>query len=64
MEFYNYIDGDPGRVRGGLAAISESFQTNDLSIVTITYAFVDRVRSYELVAEACGLAFQGRPDRG
>ncbi|HAI08177.1 MAG TPA: LLM class flavin-dependent oxidoreductase, partial [Dehalococcoidia bacterium] len=35
--------------------IAEMYQTPDLSIVTICYAFADRVHSYELVAEACGL---------
>ena len=61
---YHYIDGDPTQVRDGIAAISESFQTNDLSVVTITYAFADRVRSYELVAEACGLTSESPRDTG
>ena len=50
------IDGDPQQVKEGLEAISESFQTPDLGIVTICYELADRVRSYELVAEACGLS--------
>ncbi len=51
-----YLDGDPERVREALQGISETFETRDLSIVTIAFAFEDRVRSYQLVAEACELA--------
>ena len=53
---HNYLDGDPEHVKEALQDIAETFQTRDLSIVTITFAFEDRVRSYQLVAEACGLA--------
>ena len=49
------IDGDPQQVREGLEAIAESYQTPDIGIVTICYEFADRVRSYELVAKACGM---------
>ena len=38
-----------------LDELAEMYQTQDLSIVTICYAFADRVRSYELVAQVCGL---------
>ena len=47
------VDGDPQQVREKLEALAQVFQTDDLSIVTICYAFADRLRSYELVAEAC-----------
>jgi luciferase family oxidoreductase group 1 len=49
------IDGNPQQVREQLAHLAEMYQTSDLSIVTICYDFATRVRSYELVAEACGL---------
>lgn len=49
------IDGDPQRVRVGLEAIAEQYQTRDLSVVTICYGFAERRRSYELVADACGI---------
>ena len=49
------IDGDPQQVKEGLEAIAERYQTSDLSVVTICYGFAERVRSYELVAEACGI---------
>ena len=49
------IDGDPEQVKAGLDGIAEMYQTPDLSVVTITHSLADRVHSYELVAEACGL---------
>ena len=48
-------DGDPQQVKEKLEAIAETYQTPDLTVVTICYGFTDRVRSYELVAEACGI---------
>ena len=51
----NCVDGDPQHVKQGLEAISERYQTADLSVVTICHSFEDRVRSYELVAGACGI---------
>ena len=48
-------DGNPQQVKEKLEAIAEAYQTPDLSVVTITYGFEERVRSYELVAEVCGL---------
>ena len=57
MEQYNRncVDGDPQQVKEGLHSLAERYQTADLSIVTICYAFEDRLRSYQLVAEACGV---------
>jgi luciferase family oxidoreductase group 1 len=49
------VDGDPQQVKTKLEAIAAQYQTTDLSIVTICYDFAARVRSYELVAEACGI---------
>ena len=49
------VDGDPQQVKQGLADLADLYQTPDLSIVTIAHDFADRVRSYELVAEACGI---------
>ena len=51
----NCVDGDPQQVKQGLEAISERYQTADLSVVTICHSFEDRVRSYELVAGVCGI---------
>jgi luciferase family oxidoreductase group 1 len=49
------VDGDPQQVKTKLEAIADLYQTTDLSIVTICYDFAARVRSYELVAEVCGI---------
>lgn len=49
------VDGDPRQVKAKLDALAQLYQTTDLSIVTICYDFAARVRSYELVAEACGV---------
>ena len=51
----NCVDGDPQQAKERLESIAEAYQTNDLSVVTICYNFADRLRSYELVAEACGV---------
>ena len=51
----SYIDGNPQQVKAGLEVIAAQYQTTDLSIVTICHGFAERVRSYELVAEVCGL---------
>ena len=53
------VDGDPEQVKAGLEKVAEDYQTPDLSVVTICYRFEDRVRSYELVARACGLEPSG-----
>ena len=49
------VDGGPQQVKERLESLAESYQTRDLSIVTICYDFEHRVRSYQLVAEVCGL---------
>ena len=51
----HYIDGDPQQVKEKIEAVAEMYKTDDVGIVTICYAFEDRMRSYELVAEAFGL---------
>jgi luciferase family oxidoreductase group 1 len=51
----SYIDGSPQQVREKLEAIAKTYQTSDISIVTICHGFAQRVRSYELVAEVCGI---------
>jgi luciferase family oxidoreductase group 1 len=50
-----YLDGTPSQVKERLLAVAQRYQTTDLGIVTICYSFEARVRSYELLAEACGL---------
>lgn len=48
--------GDPVQVREKLQALSGEYGTDEVLLVTITHDFSDRLRSYELVAEACGIA--------
>ena len=52
-------DGNSQQVKEKLEKISEIYETDDLSVVTICHDFADRVRSYELVAEVCGIEKAG-----
>ena len=56
------VDGSPQQVKEKLDALAEAYQTNDLSIVTICHDYADRARSYELVAEVCGLGSWNESD--
>lgn len=47
--------GTPEQVRGRLLALGEAYGVDDFVILTITYDQKDRVRSYELLAEAMGV---------
>jgi alkanesulfonate monooxygenase SsuD/methylene tetrahydromethanopterin reductase-like flavin-dependent oxidoreductase (luciferase family) len=49
------VDGDPPAVREGILQAAEAFGTTDIGVVTNTYRFEDRVRSYRLVADAMGV---------
>ena len=50
-----YHDGDPEQVKAAIETTAERYGTSDVGIVTITYRLEDRIRSYELIAEAFGL---------
>jgi luciferase family oxidoreductase group 1 len=50
------IIGTPERVRAGLEELAGQYGAEEVIVVTITYAHEARRRSYELLAEACGLA--------
>lgn len=47
--------GTPEQVKARLERLAEGFETDELLLLTITYDFADRLRSYELIAEAFGL---------
>lgn len=47
--------GDPAMVKARLEALAEELAVDELVLLTITYDFEYRVRSYELIAEAFGL---------
>jgi luciferase family oxidoreductase group 1 len=51
----SHVVGDPDQVRRGLAELVERTGADELVITTMAHAFEDRLRSYELVAEAVGL---------
>ena len=46
------VAGTPEQVREQLLALAASYEVDELSVVTITADFADRLRSYELLAEA------------
>ena len=48
----HFIEGSPELVRRRLIAVADQYGTNDLTIATNCFSFEDRVRSYQLVAEA------------
>ena len=50
------IIGSPSTVKRGIEELAALYQADEVSIVTITYSHEDRRRSYELIAEAFGLA--------
>jgi luciferase family oxidoreductase group 1 len=49
------VVGTPDRVKAQLLAMAAAYGVDELVVVTITHDFADRVRSYELLAEAFGL---------
>jgi luciferase family oxidoreductase group 1 len=54
----NAIDGTPDQVKARILEIADAYGTTDVGVVTNCYAFEDRVRSYELLAEAFEMASQ------
>jgi luciferase family oxidoreductase group 1 len=50
------IVGAPDTVRKGMAALIEETQADELIVVSDVYEHVQRLRSFELIAEAAGLA--------
>jgi luciferase family oxidoreductase group 1 len=50
------VIGSPETVRAGLEAVAHEYEAQELTLVTITYEHAARRRSYELIAEAFGLA--------
>ncbi len=51
-----WIHGSPGTVRGRLEELAQTYGADEFVIVTITYDFAARKRSYELLAAGFGLA--------
>ena len=53
------IVGTPARVKAGIEALAEESGADEVIVLTITPAFKDRLKSYELLADAFGLPQQG-----
>lgn len=51
----NALVGGPEQVRERMQALAAELDAEEFIVVTITYDFAERVRSYELLAEAFGL---------
>ncbi|MDA0269780.1 MAG: LLM class flavin-dependent oxidoreductase [Chloroflexi bacterium] len=47
--------GTPDQVKAKVEAVAEEMTADEVMLLTITYDFADRIRSYELIAEAFGL---------
>lgn len=52
------IWGTPQQVKAQLTNLAERYDVNEIVVVTITHDFADRLRSYELLAEAFDLKHQ------
>ena len=52
-----YLASDDVRyvTRAGLEEIAEEYGVDELLVVTVTNDYADRLHSYELLAQACGL---------
>jgi len=50
------IIGDPDKVREGIEAVARDYGAEEVMVVTITHDHAARRRSYELIADAFGLA--------
>ncbi len=51
-----YVDGNPSQVKAGILEVADLYQADEVGIVTITYDYADRARSYELISQAFGLS--------
>ena len=56
--------GSPETVKAKLLALAEQYSADELSLLTITGDYASRRRSYQLIAQAFGLADAARPAAG
>jgi alkanesulfonate monooxygenase SsuD/methylene tetrahydromethanopterin reductase-like flavin-dependent oxidoreductase (luciferase family) len=52
------VTGTPEKVKAGLEKMATDFCADEVVVLTITYDFAARVRSYELIAQAFGLSIR------
>jgi len=45
--------GSPSTVEAGLHALAQRTRADEIMIATIMHGYTDRLRSYELIAQAC-----------
>ena len=55
LQLDNAVIGTPADCRERLFDLAEQYDTDEISIVSVTYHFSDRLKNYQLLAEACGL---------
>ena len=55
------VHGTPGRVRDRLEEMAKAYAVDEFIVLTITYDFAARLRSYELLAQEFGLTEQAEP---
>ena len=51
--FSSHIVGSPSTVKAGLEALAQRTGADEIMIATIMHGYEDRLRSYELIADAC-----------
>jgi luciferase family oxidoreductase group 1 len=51
--FSSHIVGSPSTVKAGLEALAQRTGADEIMIATIMHGYLDRLRSYELIADAC-----------
>jgi luciferase family oxidoreductase group 1 len=51
--FSSHIVGSPSTVKAGLQALAQRTGADEIMIATIMHGYQDRLRSYELIADAC-----------
>jgi alkanesulfonate monooxygenase SsuD/methylene tetrahydromethanopterin reductase-like flavin-dependent oxidoreductase (luciferase family) len=51
--FSSHIVGSPSTVKAGLEAFAQRTGADEIMIATIMHGYQDRLRSYELIADAC-----------
>ena len=54
------IEGGPEHVKSRLEGLTAKYEVDEIIVLTITHDYADRIRSYELLAEAFGLTGEGR----
>jgi alkanesulfonate monooxygenase SsuD/methylene tetrahydromethanopterin reductase-like flavin-dependent oxidoreductase (luciferase family) len=51
--FSSHIVGSPSTVKAGLEALAQRTGADEIMIATIMHSYLHRLRSYELIADAC-----------